>query len=311
MRIALVDPSRAVQRAMTNLIAEDGNEVVAFGEGRAALDHIGADATIAALITSVQLPDISGLELCAAARRLASARRPLVIIVMSSSEDFELVVKALDNGADDFIHKPPFAEELRARLRAANRLIAMQHELIRRATIDALTGLLNRRAFFEDAAAACQAANAGRPLSAILFDLDHFKSINDGRGHDAGDVVLAAVGAATKMAASGLIGRLGGEEFCVLAHCDLAEAVKRAEVLRAYIKDLRFPECATLSVTCSLGVAAWQADDTIDSLLRRADVAMYEAKSAGRDCVIAADHRLPAEPTDDWRGSIRQAARVR
>ena len=117
MRIAVVDPNRAVQRAMTNLIAQGGHDVLTFGEGKKALDCINADAAVSTLITSVQLPDISGLELCSAARKLAGKRRPLVIIVMSSTEDFGLVVKALDNGADDFIHKPPFAEELRARLR--------------------------------------------------------------------------------------------------------------------------------------------------------------------------------------------------
>lgn len=310
MRIALVDPSRAVQRAMTNLIAQDGHEVVAFNEGSKALDCINSDARVCALITSVQLPDISGLELCSAARKLAGSRRPLVIVVMSSTQDFALVVKALDNGADDFIHKPPFAEELRARLRAADRLTSMQRELIKRATTDSLTGLLNRRAFFEDASEACRTANADRPLSTILFDIDHFKNINDTHGHEVGDIVLANVGAAVKTVVNGIVGRLGGEEFGVLEWCDLGDAVELAETLRRSIRDLRFPECGSLNIACSLGVAEWEQGDTVDRLLRRADIAMYEAKSAGRDCVVAMDHFALTRQHDQWQGIIRTAKRV-
>jgi two-component system, cell cycle response regulator len=289
MRIVLVDPSRAVQRAMRDLIAQGGHEVLSFYEGQKALDCIKADPDVRALITSVQLPDISGLEVCSAARRLVGSRRPLFIIVMSSTEDFGLVVKALDNGADDFIPKPPMVEELRARLRAADRLTSMQYELIKYATTDSLTGLLNRRAFLEDASEACASAGAGKPISTILFDIDHFKSINDGFGHEAGDIVLATVGTAAKMVANGSVGRLGGEEFCVLERCDLADAVELAETLRSSIKNLKFSKCDLGSVTCSFGVAEWEQDDTIDRLLRRADIAMYEAKSTGRDRVIATD----------------------
>ena len=115
MRIALVDPSRAVQRAMTEIIAPGEHEVVAFNAGKKALDCIGMDDRVRALITSVQLEDISGIQLCAAARKLVGPRRALFIIIMSSTEDYGLVVQALDNGADDFIRKPPFPEELRAR----------------------------------------------------------------------------------------------------------------------------------------------------------------------------------------------------
>jgi two-component system, cell cycle response regulator len=236
MHIAPVDPSRTVQLAMRNLIARDGHEVLTFGEGTPALECIANDPNVTALITSVQLPDMSGLKLCSEARKLADARRPLVIIVMSSSQDFELAVKALDNGADEFIHKPPFAEELRARLRAADRLTSMQHTLIRYATTDFLTGLLNRRAFFEKASEACRAANNGNPISVILFDIDHFKDINDTHGLQAGDAVLANVGAAASIAADGLVARLCGEEFCVLEHCDSADAIEIAERVRRSIK---------------------------------------------------------------------------
>src|SRR5205085_9746018 len=143
---------------------------------------------------------MTGIELCAAARKLSGARRALHVILMSSTDDYYLAVTALDNGADDFIHKPPNPDELRARLRLADRVTAMKQQLIQHATTDSLTGLLNRRAFFDTGEEMRHAAEAGRPLSAIMFDIDHFKRINDGYGHDVGDQVLVAAAAQARMA---------------------------------------------------------------------------------------------------------------
>src|SRR5688572_6071696 len=208
MRIVLVDPSRAVQRVMTEVIVEGGHEVAAFADGREALERIAGDGEVRALITSTQPFGISGIELCAAARRLSGTRRALHVMLMSSTTDYYLAIEALDNGADDFIHKPPIPDELRARLRLADRVTAMKQQLIQYATTDSLTGLLNRRAFFDSAAEMRQAAEAGKALSAIMFDVDHFKKINDTYGHEMGDRVLAAVSAQTRML-DGVTGRLG------------------------------------------------------------------------------------------------------
>jgi two-component system, cell cycle response regulator len=308
MRIVLVDPSRAIQRAMTDLIVRGEHEVLAFSEGQKALDCIGSDDGVRALITSVHLPDISGIQLCAAAREIAGSRRALFIVVMSSTEDYGLAIQALDNGADDFIRKPPFPEELRARLRAADRLTVMQRDLIKYATTDFLTGLLNRRAFFNDAAEACHAAAGGKPLSAIMFDIDHFKRINDTHGHEMGDIVLANVSSIAK-AAGGMVGRLGGEEFCLLEHCDLGDAIDCSEGLRRSIKTLRFPQLGLSAITCSFGVAEWESGDTVDRLLQRADMAMYEAKRTGRDRVVAADTFPLTDQHEARRGIARVAKR--
>jgi|GEM_PF-1394130 two-component system, cell cycle response regulator len=305
MRIVLVDPSRAIQRAMTDLIVPGEHEVFACSQGQKALERIAADDQVGTLITSVQLADMSGIQLCAAARKLAGSRRSLFIIVMSSTDDYEQVIQAFDNGADDFIRKPPPPEELRARLRAASRFTSIQRDLIRYATSDSLTGFLNRRAFFADAAEACTAAASGNPLSVILFDVDRFKRINDMHGHQAGDVVLAKLGAAVRRVSEGPVGRLGGEEFCLLLSCDLAEAVEVAEDLRQSIKALDFTEMESFGVTCSFGVAEWENGDTIDRILRRADLAMYEAKHTGRDRVIAADSFVVTDRHEKWRGVAR------
>ena len=304
MRIVLVDPSRAVQRIMTSMIAQGEHEVVAFGDGREALDFIGSEKDVRALITSAELGRMSGVELCAATRTLAGTQRALYILLMSSNDDFHLVVQALDHGADDFIHKPPYAEELRARLRAADRFTSMQQELIRHARTDFLTGLLNRRAFFDAAAEACREAKAGQSLSAILFDVDHFKQVNDQHGHETGDHVLQGL-AAEAMATGTVAGRLGGEEFCLLARCDLADAMDIANDLRLSIRSLRFGRDRQITVTSSFGVAEWEPGDTIDQVLRRADMALYEAKKSGRDRVVAADTFAVTKDHDMWRNVVR------
>src|SRR2546421_1751668 len=151
MRIVLVDPSRAVQRIMTQLIEEGGHQVSAFADGLHALEYIAEHDDVRAVITSTQPLNILGIELCAAARKISGTRRALHVVLMSSTDDYYLAIAALDNGADDFIHKPPIPDELRARLRLADRVTSMKQQLIQHATTDSLTALLNRRALFDTA----------------------------------------------------------------------------------------------------------------------------------------------------------------
>jgi two-component system cell cycle response regulator len=280
---------KTIVRIVSELIQADGYEVLGFTDGRKALACLGLDSDVRALIASVQLESLSGIELCAAARQLAGTRRPLYVMLMSSSDDRDIVVQALDRGADDFIHKPPDVEELRARLRLADRVTSMQRELIRYGTTDSLSDLLNRREFFHRAAETEKKAAMGPPVSAIMLDIDHFKGMNDRHGHDAGDRAIVA-GASQVKLLDGVSGRLGGEEFCLLVEHDLARALAIAENLRNAISQMRLEvNGAAAAVTASFGVAQWEQGDTIDRLLRRADIAMYRENNAGRNRVIAAE----------------------
>ena len=309
MRTVLADPSRTVLKIVTRLLEEKGHEVRPVEDGKQALDCIKRDSEVRALVTSVELPFVSGIELCAEARRLASVHRPLYILLMSSSGDRGHLIKALDNGADDFICKPPVAEELYARLRAADRVTTMQADLIRLATTDTLTGVCTRRAFFERAADAYKRAEAGSALAAVMFDIDHFKKINDTHGHGMGDHVLRAVARAAANA-GGIIGRLGGEEFSILVSGSLEDAVDLAENLRRAISCMKFGERGmNLTVTCSFGVSRREPGDTIDQLLRRADMALYDAKRTGRNRVIVADAPLPHTHHEHRQGVVRSAER--
>ena len=309
MRVVLVDPSRTVLKLVGRMLEARGHEVRAFADGQAALDCIRSDPSVGALITSAELVSMSGMELCWEARLLATCNRQIYVILMSSSQDRHTLIEALDSGADDYIGKPPIAEELYARLRAAERVAAMHDELIRPATTDPLTGVLNRRAFFERAREVCARADAGGAPSAILFDIDHFKRVNDLYGHDVGDRAIRAVAQVTA-GEDLIVGRLGGEEFAALADGrGLDHTVALADHLRQKMAALKFDTGhGRLTLTCSLGVSEWQPGDTIDLLLKRADVALYAAKTGGRNRVVTANagQQVDAAPPSSF---LRAAAR--
>ncbi len=310
MQIALVDPSRTVRRIVSELVQQWKYDVCSFSDGTEALSYIQQNENVRVLITSAELPSLSGVELCGRVRALLENSRPLYIIMMSSNDEQAKCVQALDNGADDFIHKPPVAEELRARLRTADRVTSMQCELVRLAKTDFLTGLCNRRAFFENAVSVIERAQRGQPVSAVMFDLDHFKQINDAYGHGIGDAVLKRVAAEIALL-PGIAGRLGGEEFGFLVDSELPDAVDIAQEFRRCVEKLSiFSGERPVVVTCSLGVAEWEAGDTIDTLLRRADVALYEAKRPDRNKVVAADTYALSDRHAEWRGAARVSNRT-
>jgi two-component system cell cycle response regulator len=291
MRILLVDPGRTVLKIVTRLLEAGDHEVRAFTDEMEALEYLGRDSEVDALLTSVELGRMSGLELCWQARIVAGDRRPLYIIVMSSNYERGHLIEALDSGADDFIGKPPVIEELYARLRAASRVVSMQRDLIRLASTDPLTGSLNRRAFFRLAGEACDRAVSGKPLSAVMMDIDHFKKINDLYGHDVGDLVLRGVAEQAAKIDGAVFGRLGGEEFAMMLEGRSAQqAHVVADGLRVLMTQLSFPSSkGAVSITCSFGVAEHRTGDAIDSMLKRADLALYDAKTAGRNRVVVSE----------------------
>jgi diguanylate cyclase (GGDEF)-like protein len=202
------------------------------------------------------------------------------------------------------------AEELYARLRAAERLASMHRDLVQLASLDSLTGILNRRAFFERAEEARDQALRSGPLTTIMLDVDHFKRVNDLYGHAVGDRALREVGSLVSNTGE-IVGRLGGEEFSVLlSGRDLAQGMEAAERLRGEVLSLRLPvDGKVLTLTCSFGVSEWQNGESVDELLRRADMALYAAKAAGRNRVVAADEALAIEDYDGTGRTVRAAPR--
>nr|WP_320116807.1 diguanylate cyclase [uncultured Desulfuromonas sp.] len=160
------------------------------------------------------------------------------------------------------------------------------------ARIDLLTGLYNRRAFYEVAPKFLgNAKRYKRPVSVIMLDIDYFKNINDAYGHAVGDTVLVKIAELlkTQLRGSDLVGRMGGEEFAILLpDTDQDGAFILVEKLREKIKQLSFDECGfNFNVTSSFGLVAYSgADESLDALLKKADAALYQAKNEGRDKTI-------------------------
>jgi diguanylate cyclase (GGDEF)-like protein len=191
---------------------------------------------------------------------------------------------------------------------------ALSSTLAELATLDHLTGCLNRRAFDSRLAAEVdEARRLGRGLSVLIIDVDHFKQVNDGHGHLVGDQILSGVSGALRDAcrARDIVGRIGGDEFALILPDTTGEmAVALGERLRAAARDLNLP----VAITLSIGAAQLtRGVDTSLRLLQAADLALYDVKSAGRDAVAL--HREPpgtpwaaeSRPLETWTGMRRPA----
>ena len=175
------------------------------------------------------------------------------------------------------------------------------------ASTDPLTGMFNRRGFAEASSRLIdREAHAGRPVTALIFDIDHFKSINDRFGHAAGDEVLKlfAIVVINTLRLSDLSGRVGGEEFAALLPCSLEEGVIAAERVRtAFANSGIVVETGPVDTTVSIGVAGGPAGTELEVLLAAADTALYQAKRTGRNRVEAAEE-LPLSLENQRRKTV-------
>jgi len=287
MHIVIVDTSRVVHRSIAEILASSGHKITCFTDAQKALDHVAADDTVACVLTSLETHPIDGFALCWQLRVLANARRPLAILVMSSAYGSRDLGEVLDSGADDFMSKPPGVGELMARLRATERLLGLQRDLIRQADTDHLSQLLNRGAFLRRAESLAERPGSESALMALLIDIDHFKTINDRHGHAVGDAAIRSVAGVLRETGA-LSCRWGGEEFAVLVdgHGQGGTAIV-AHTIRRRCAMLRIIGTGEerVSLTVSIGVGAWSDQGGMDGMMRRADVALYAAKTGGRNRV--------------------------
>lgn len=285
MRILLAEPSKIGRSIIVQMLEADGHVVASCATAEQALSLLEGDETIDVLITAIEFLEMSGLELCWSARILAGTQRPLHIVVMSASTDEMKLAEALDTGADDFIGKPPKKTELLARLRSAQRMIDAQKQLIRVASFDSLTNLRNRRVFFE---ALEEEEKSSAVSSVLVLDIDYFKQVNDRYGHDGGDLVLKEVANRLRKIDQ-RFARIGGEEFALLVKGPIEQAAVIAETVRREIAVLpiKLPECE-MSTSISVGVAQRMPGTSMNEVMKDADVALYAAKSGGRNRVTLA-----------------------
>jgi len=296
-RVLVVDDN---PRQAAQIVAELGREHRATVEADVEAARRAAAGPLDLMIVNVAAESFDGLRLIAHVRS-AEATRSLPILAVISPEDRPRLLKALELGVNDILPRPVDPEELAARTRTqvkrkryADYLRQKLDYSLEMAVTDALTGLHNRRYMGGRLADFVRGSNrGGGPVAVLMIDIDHFKAVNDGFGHDAGDEVLTefAVRLATNVRAVDLPCRIGGEEFVVvMPDTRLEDALLIADRIRRDIAAAPFRVMGGehLSVTASIGVAASTGQgDTPETLLKRADEGVYEAKSRGRDQVIA------------------------
>ncbi|RDE09805.1 PleD family two-component system response regulator [Pelagibacterium lacus] len=252
------------------------------------------------VIVSMAIEGVDPLRICSQIRNLDQARA-VPIILVADEHDRPKVVKALDLGVNDFIMRPLERHELVARVRTQIRRQRYTAELreslnstMAMAVIDELTGLYNRRYFERHMAMVlAKAQTQNRDMAVMLLDIDFFKPVNDTHGHDVGDAVLREFAARLQRNIRGvdLACRYGGEEFVVvMPDTDLRQAESIAERVRGAIADEGFAVGLDrpLSITVSVGLAfnAFE-NDTSETIIKRADIALYHAKRTGRNRVVA------------------------
>lgn len=298
-KILLVDDDPALRMFVEATLEKEGHEVDLLPDADdilAQLDALSPDL----LILDLTLPHISGYEVLKNIRK--ESRFDIIpIVLFSAQDDTKAKIKGLDLGAVDYLVKPIPPDELAARVRALIRQKKRQDELLAEykrlselSLTDPLTGAYNRRAlnsFLRSRLA--EASRHNTPFSCVMFDLDHFKLVNDTHGHDTGDLVLREVAALTiaLFRQEDALVRFGGEEFlAILQHTTKEGARTFSERLRSEIAGRIFNEDKfPLEITLSAGVASFPEDGGFDDpheMITLADRRLYVAKGSGRNRVV-------------------------
>lgn len=305
-QILVVEDRDVYARNICTMLENDHQVTISPGSDETML--LARNGSFEMIVVSLNLQNVDGLRLCAQLRTAEVTRQlPLLVLVEDSPEDMKRLVKGLDLGVNDYLIRPIDRNELLARTktqlrrkRYQDRLRFAYHNSIALAVTDSLTGLYNRR-YMEShlGTIITRAEREQKPLSLLIMDIDHFKTINDTYGHVVGDEVLTEFARRITRSIRGIdmAARFGGEEFVVaMPETHLVDAINTGERLREAIAEKPFQvnhEVGEIAVTVSIGVSErTPGNPTGSELIQVADKALYAAKDGGRNRVCASD----AEP---------------
>lgn len=287
--VLVVDDSLTARNQVTQLLKRRNFKTYGVPDGTKALQALEEHKDIKIVITDQEMPGMDGIQLVQKIRKVHT-KDELIIIGISGADKGYQSARFIKNGADDFLHKPFCPEEFYCRIMQNIEKLQHLEQIQKAANTDYLTGLFNRRYFFEESSKKLKKAKAGnfKYLLAML-DLDKFKSINDTYGHDIGDEVLIAF--SNKMSQffpDDLVARLGGEEFAMLLLCQDQQMLEsQINVFREAVSEVTISAGEKFfNFTTSIGGLMVNPEEDIKSQLSEADQALYEAKETGRNKLV-------------------------
>ena len=296
MRILIADDDATSRCILEAVLIKWGYEVISVADGTEAWETMQKPDAPRLAILDWMMPGIEGVEICRKLREnKKNEEQYTYLILLTSKRSKENIVSGMEAGADDYVVKPFDQHELRVRIRAGQRIVQLQSELLVakqdlliQSRTDSLTGVLNRRAILSQIKTELsRAKREKKDLSLSILDIDHFKKINDTYGHMVGDDVIREVVKRISVAVRTYdsLGRFGGEEFLVvMPGAKEIEAYSICERIRSAIGETDFAiNGLKIHLTVSLGFVTGDGNADIDDLIVRADKALYQAKGNGRN----------------------------
>ncbi|MDY0117649.1 MAG: diguanylate cyclase [Sulfurimonadaceae bacterium] len=289
--ILVVDDSVVFRKQMQKMLENMFFKVITVAHGEEALGMLEVNNNISLVLTDHYMPVMQGLELTVEIRKIYS-KNDLGIIAVSSNNDDEVTALFLKNGANDYIYKPFSKEEFSCRVNNSIEALENIHTITNHANRDYLTGLYNRRYFFEDMEKYFLDATARSESFAIaMIDIDNFKIVNDTYGHDTGDKVISHLADMLRgnlKSNNDLVARFGGEEFCIaLKNISQNKAIEVLEHIKKEVEKshLLAENGDEIRFTISIGVAI-NPEDTLEDTIGQADMLLYNAKQNGKNKVM-------------------------
>jgi len=240
------------------------------------------------ILLDVMMPGMDGFEVCLKLKE-NSLTDKIPVLFLTAKTDDNSIEKAYEVGAHDYISKPFRPRELIARVKSQLNQLELLRNLEYMATRDSLTGIYNRRMFFQLGESLF--AESALQLVVLMIDIDFFKRINDAYGHQVGDQVLKAISETieSSLPANAIFGRIGGEEFAILLQVSEGEAMQLAETMRERVAGFSMDSATGDSFNCTISIGLGVKKDylvSLDMLLKVADDMLYQAKKQGRNRTI-------------------------
>lgn len=289
-KVLIVDDNQLNLRLLEDILTDESFTVYKANNGLLALE-MAHNLKPDVILLDIMMPGMDGFEVCRLLKSEPDLQNIPVIMVTAKLGGNDLKF-ALENGAFDYIKKPVDELEVIARVHSAIRFKDQQHHLLECATKDSLTGLFNYALLMElFSKELSKQQRSGGNIAFVMLDIDHFKEINDTYGHLAGDLVLKGLSGilTDSMRQGDIVGRYGGDEFgIVIVNADKDTVFSICERLRKNIEDHDFDIGEKkIHTTISMGIHLKSGKEkiTVADLLRKADAALYKAKSVGRNMV--------------------------